>query len=210
MRRPTIARQLGLVSGRGVSDVLIGSVSLAEATHRIACGANDREARRALLRCSRVRCHAARESRRVDREPGDGESLGAGQGAHRHACFAEWRRGSRGAAGAFAGRLKRGSDAGPDAPRHWARAVQGGCADATQNTGPLVAFPPHRVGTCVRMNQVKGGSRVTGDLADALLSVGEVKLGIQVAVSVGYDTQALGCPRGQHRHRRAGCKRRRA
>ena len=35
LRRPTIARQLGLVSGRGVSDVLIGSVSLAEATHRI-------------------------------------------------------------------------------------------------------------------------------------------------------------------------------
>ena len=35
LRRPTIARQLGLVSGRGVSDVLIGSVSLAGATHRI-------------------------------------------------------------------------------------------------------------------------------------------------------------------------------
>jgi capsular exopolysaccharide synthesis family protein len=35
LRRPTIARQLGLVSGRGLSDVLIGSVSLAEALHRI-------------------------------------------------------------------------------------------------------------------------------------------------------------------------------
>jgi capsular exopolysaccharide synthesis family protein len=35
LRRPTIARQLGLATGRGVSDVLIGSVSLAEATHRV-------------------------------------------------------------------------------------------------------------------------------------------------------------------------------
>jgi len=35
LRRPTIARQLGLVSGRGLSDVLIGSISLAGATHRI-------------------------------------------------------------------------------------------------------------------------------------------------------------------------------
>jgi capsular exopolysaccharide synthesis family protein len=35
LRRPTIARQLGLAAGRGVSDVLIGSVSLAEATHTI-------------------------------------------------------------------------------------------------------------------------------------------------------------------------------
>lgn len=35
LRRPTIARQLGLSAGRGLSDVLIGSVSLAEATHTI-------------------------------------------------------------------------------------------------------------------------------------------------------------------------------
>jgi capsular exopolysaccharide synthesis family protein len=35
LRRPTIARQLGLTPGRGVSDVLIGSVSLTEALHRI-------------------------------------------------------------------------------------------------------------------------------------------------------------------------------
>jgi capsular exopolysaccharide synthesis family protein len=35
LRRPTIARQLGLNVGRGLSDVLIGSVSLAEATHTI-------------------------------------------------------------------------------------------------------------------------------------------------------------------------------
>jgi tyrosine-protein kinase len=35
LRRPTIARQLGLTAGSGVSDVLIGSVPLAEAIHRI-------------------------------------------------------------------------------------------------------------------------------------------------------------------------------
>jgi capsular exopolysaccharide synthesis family protein len=35
LRRPTIARQLGLTAGRGVSDVLIGSVSLSEAIHTI-------------------------------------------------------------------------------------------------------------------------------------------------------------------------------
>ena len=35
LRRPTIARQLGLTAGRGLSDVLIGSVPLAEAIHRI-------------------------------------------------------------------------------------------------------------------------------------------------------------------------------
>jgi capsular exopolysaccharide synthesis family protein len=35
LRRPTIARQLGLTAGRGVSDVLIGSVSLADAIHTI-------------------------------------------------------------------------------------------------------------------------------------------------------------------------------
>jgi len=35
LRRPTVARQLGLTPGRGVSDVLIGSVSLAEAAHTI-------------------------------------------------------------------------------------------------------------------------------------------------------------------------------
>jgi receptor protein-tyrosine kinase len=35
LRRPTIAAQLGIVAGRGVSDVLIGSVSLAAATHTI-------------------------------------------------------------------------------------------------------------------------------------------------------------------------------
>jgi capsular exopolysaccharide synthesis family protein len=35
LRRPTIARQLGLSAGRGLSDVLIGSVSLAEAKHTI-------------------------------------------------------------------------------------------------------------------------------------------------------------------------------
>jgi succinoglycan biosynthesis transport protein ExoP len=35
LRRPTIARQFGLVAGNGVSDVLIGSVPLAEAIHTI-------------------------------------------------------------------------------------------------------------------------------------------------------------------------------
>jgi hypothetical protein len=38
----------------------------------------------------------------------------------------------------------------------------------------------------------QGRPQSTGDLADALLSVGEAKLGIQAATSIGYDTQALG------------------
>jgi hypothetical protein len=38
----------------------------------------------------------------------------------------------------------------------------------------------------------QGRPQATGDLTDALLSVGEAKLGIQAAISVGYDTQALG------------------
>ena len=42
------------------------------------------------------------------------------------------------------------------------------------------------------MNPVKDDLQATGDLADALLSIGEAKLGIQAAISVGYDTQALG------------------
>jgi hypothetical protein len=42
------------------------------------------------------------------------------------------------------------------------------------------------------MTPVKNDPPATGDLADALLSVGEAKLGIQAAISVGYDTQALG------------------
>lgn len=35
LRRPTIAQQLGLMAGRGVSDVLIGSVAFTEALHTI-------------------------------------------------------------------------------------------------------------------------------------------------------------------------------
>jgi capsular exopolysaccharide synthesis family protein len=35
LRRPTIARQLGITSGRGVADVLIGSVPFAQALHTI-------------------------------------------------------------------------------------------------------------------------------------------------------------------------------
>jgi capsular exopolysaccharide synthesis family protein len=35
LRRPTIARQLGIASGRGVADVLIGSVPFAQALHTI-------------------------------------------------------------------------------------------------------------------------------------------------------------------------------
>jgi hypothetical protein len=42
------------------------------------------------------------------------------------------------------------------------------------------------------MTAVKEDPKGTGDLADALLSIGQTKLGIQAAVSVGYDTQALG------------------
>jgi hypothetical protein len=42
------------------------------------------------------------------------------------------------------------------------------------------------------MTSVKDDPQSTGDLADALLSVGEAKLGIQAATSIGYDTQALG------------------
>jgi hypothetical protein len=42
------------------------------------------------------------------------------------------------------------------------------------------------------MTSIKDDPQATGDLADALLSVGETKLGIQAATSIGYDTQALG------------------
>jgi hypothetical protein len=42
------------------------------------------------------------------------------------------------------------------------------------------------------MDPVKDGSDTPGDLADALLSIGGTKLGIQAATSIGYDTQALG------------------
>ncbi len=41
------------------------------------------------------------------------------------------------------------------------------------------------------MNPVKDDLQHTDDLSDELLSVGEAKLGIQAAISVGYDTQAL-------------------
>jgi hypothetical protein len=42
------------------------------------------------------------------------------------------------------------------------------------------------------MTPVKDGPQSIDDLADALLSVGEAKLGIQAATSIGYDTQVLG------------------
>ncbi len=42
------------------------------------------------------------------------------------------------------------------------------------------------------MISVKDDPRATGDLADALLSIGQAKLGIQAAISVGYNTQAQG------------------
>ena len=42
------------------------------------------------------------------------------------------------------------------------------------------------------MKPVKDDVQSTSDLVDALLSMGEAKLGIQAATSIGYDTQALG------------------
>jgi len=45
------------------------------------------------------------------------------------------------------------------------------------------------------MTEVKDGPQpmndLLNDLSEALLSVGEAKLGIQAATSIGYDTQAL-------------------
>jgi hypothetical protein len=42
------------------------------------------------------------------------------------------------------------------------------------------------------MTGVKDGHQPTSDLSEALLSIGEAKLGIQAATSIGYDMQALG------------------
>jgi hypothetical protein len=42
------------------------------------------------------------------------------------------------------------------------------------------------------MRTLEDGPQPMNDLSEALLSVGETKLGIQAAMSIGYDTQALG------------------
>jgi len=51
------------------------------------------------------------------------------------------------------------------------------------------------------MTEVKDGPQpmndLLNDLSEALLSVGEAKLGIQAATSIGYDTQALGLMAGK-------------
>lgn len=47
-------------------------------------------------------------------------------------------------------------------------------------------------GQSTKHETVTSNSQTMNDLSESLLSIGEAKLGVQVATSVGYDTQALG------------------
>ena len=52
--------------------------------------------------------------------------------------------------------------------------------------------PSASCGNVCSVKRVKDDIQAASDLVDALLSMGETKLGIQATTSIGYDTQALG------------------